>query len=279
MYDKETSVKVQKIASEGLVSTQAKIDQLNSMGTEQRNRASSNLFKWQEYVGNIAIGLSAIVGAGLFGDSTPSLQSFASFIILLTTGLWITLYHKITYEKQSIGPSRFTDEYRVLYDDQKKAAFELWEDPSNISKHINYLKHELRVTVQSIRDIKKQTKEIKQFGSKISYLNDIWLAMLVIGVYLLSWNSAYQLLSHKISNTAFLVLYISVLAIFLLTIIIVALRQREPIRKANEDTLKKLRSELRHSEAYAETIKDKIASLDDLFSEIMKQISVSERDM
>jgi hypothetical protein len=258
MYPEEVGEKLKDIASSAMDSTQGKIEQLNSLGSNARARSSDLLLGWQTWLGNISFSLAAIGGAVLIGKDLPNTYTALSLFIFLTTGLWVTLYHKRIFEKLASNASIEADEYRPLYDDKKKAAFMLWEDPRNIQKHIDYLRAEKKIMELTKRIETAQNTDLKK--ERVSYLNDIWLSMVITAVYFMMYpigDKAYGKLG--LQPGWFWTIFWLIWLLFMLIIVREALASRPNIMAANKGKLQKLKNEMKHTKEYTARINEEIA--------------------
>ena len=72
MYDNKTAEKMKSIAGNAMDSAQLKIDQLNALGSNNRNMSSSFLLEWQKWIATISFSLVAIGGAFLAQGKMPN---------------------------------------------------------------------------------------------------------------------------------------------------------------------------------------------------------------
>lgn len=265
-YDDTTAEKMKKMASDSMDACQQKIDELNTLGSNARHTSGNNLLGWQTWIGNIAFTLAAIGGAVLLGKDTPSPYVLISLFIFLVTGLWVTLFHKRVYEQSAINGSKEVDEYRPLYDDKKKAAWEFYQEPHDVSKHIVILKHELKIMQKTKKLETKQLEEIK--NERVDYRNDLWLAMLVTAVYLLFWPLGSKVFTHlQLGQGYFSLLFWLIWLLFMLVIIREALSSKSDIKASNSSKRLKTESELRHTKEFTEKIEEEISHLESLLTQ------------
>ncbi len=258
MYDDKTATQIKKIAEDAIDSTQTKIEQLNALGASTRDATAQNLITWQSWLGNIAFALSAILGAVLVGEDSPSPYYLFSFFLFLITGLWIALSHKRLFERSVITGSSAVDEFRILYDDKKRTAFELFMEPHNVVKHLDFLHKELDLAKLGSKNEKQLLKEVRD--DKTSYLNDLWLALLVSAIYFMM-----QPLGEKIYTQLNISpnLYIYLFWVLWASIMIIiwkyeALSNKASISDSKISKIKKMNSQLKHSKAYINRIENEI---------------------
>lgn len=265
MYDEKTALKIKEIASNAMDSSQLKIDQLNSLGANTRSQSSNYLLEWQKWISTISFSLVAIGGTIIAQGATPHILVLFSFILFLSVGIWILIEHKRQFEKTATLSSIEIDNYRPLYDDKKKAAFGLWEDPKSIEKHIAYLKQERKIMKYTQSLNLSQNKELD--NNKIVYLNDVWLGAFISAIYLLLWPMIDKLsVEYEISQRLTLIIYWSLLIIFICFVVYDAKKSKSFIVLANESKLKKSKSESKHTDQYTARINDEIKYLEKLAS-------------
>lgn len=256
-YKDETAVKMKEIASVAMDSAQTKIDQLNTLGSNARNQSSNYLLEWQKWVSTISFSLVAIGGALVAQGTSPHLSVFISFVLFLIVGVWILVEHKRQFERAATTSSIDIDNYRPLYDDKKKAAFDLWEDPSSIEKHLAFLKQEQKIMDYTKTLNSLQNQELSH--DKIVYLNDIWLATFIAAIYLLLFPMYEKLAKHyELSGVMTSAIYWLLLAVFILFVIRDAQKSKPYIAQANKSKRAKTKSETRHTDGYSERVKSEI---------------------
>ncbi len=265
-YKDETAVKMKEIASVAMDSAQTKIDQLNTLGSNARNQSSNYLLEWQKWVSTISFSLVAIGGALVAQGSSPHLSVLVSFVLFLIVGVWILVEHKRQFERAAATSSIDIDNYRPLYDDKKKAAFDLWEDPNSIEKHLIFLKQE-----QKIMDYTKTLNSIQNqelSHDKIVYLNDIWLGTFISAIYLLLFPTYDKLAkNYELSSFASTAFYWLLLVLFILFVVLDAQKSKPYIAQANKSKLAKTKSETRHTDGYSERVKSEIELLEKILND------------
>ncbi|HEY4964533.1 MAG TPA: hypothetical protein VIH90_07625 [Candidatus Saccharimonadales bacterium] len=265
-YTDETAAKMKEIASVAMDSAQSKIDQLNTLGSNARNQSSNYLLEWQKWVSTISFSLVAIGGALVAQGNSPHLSVLASFVLFLIVGVWILVEHKRQFERAAITSSIDIDNYRPLYDDKKKAAFDLWEDPNSVEKHILFLKQE-----QKIMDYTKTLNSIQNqelSHDKIVYLNDIWLGTFISAIYLLLFPMYEKLAKqYKLSNIPSGAFYWLLLLLFILFVIRDAQKSKPYIFQANKSKRSKTESESRHTDGYSDRVKSEIELLETIIKD------------
>jgi len=260
MYNEETTAQMKEVASNAMDSAQEKISELNSMGSGSRVKTSEYLLGWQTWLGNISFSLAAIGGAVVVGKDAPHPAVLASLVIFLLTGLWIALFHKRQFEHAATNASKEVDEYRVLYDDKKKAAFKMWEVPNDATKHLAFLEQELKIMNFSSKLEKQQIKDLE--NGKVSYLNDIWLAMFLSAIYFLMWPTGLRVYkSFNFSPHGFNYLFWLLWLLLILIIIREAQKSKPDIESSNQSKILKTKSELKHTTEYSKEVNERIESV------------------
>lgn len=259
-HDKKTAENVRGIASAAMDSAQLKIDKLNSLGSSARNQSSNYLLEWQKWIGTISFSLVAIGGALITKGEFSNITLLPSLLLFFVIGIWILIEHKRQFEITASTSSIDIDNYRPLYDDKKKAAFELWEDPESIEKHIVFLEKEEKIIeyTQSLNSI----QNIELNHDKIVYLNDIWLGMFISSIYLLLYPTYDNIiLRYDIKSFLSTLIYWIILIILLLFVTNDALKSKPYILQANKSKLLKAKSEKTHTDQYLERVKSEIGYL------------------
>lgn len=265
-YTDETAAKMKEIASVAMDSAQLKIDQLNTLGSNARNQSSNYLLEWQKWVGTISFSLVAIGGALLAQGSSTHLTVLVSFVLFLIVGVWILVEHKRQFERAASTSSVDIDNYRPLYDDKKKAAFDLWDDPSSVEKHLAFLKQEQKIMDYTKTLNSLQNQELSH--DKIVYLNDIWLGAFISAIYLLLF-PMYEKLARQYELASFPsnVLYWLILVLFIVFVIRDAQKSKPYIVQANKSKRAKTESETRHTDGYSERVKSEIELLEKIIKD------------
>jgi putative Ca2+/H+ antiporter (TMEM165/GDT1 family) len=265
-YTEETAAKMKEIAGVAMDSAQSKIDQLNTLGSSARNQISNYLLEWQKWVSTISFSLVAIGGALVAQGSSPHLSVLASFVLFLIVGIWILVEHKRQFERAASTSSIDIDNYRPLYDDKKKAAFDLWEDPKSVEKHLAFLKQEQKIMDYTKTLNSLQNQELSH--DKIVYLNDIWLGTFISAIYLLLF-PMYEKLSKQYELASFPsnALYCLLLVLFILFVIRDAQKSKPYIAQANKSKRAKTESEARHTYGYSERVKSEIELLEKIIKD------------
>ena len=264
-YDKKTSANVKEIASIAMDEAQTKIDQLNTLGGNARNQTSNYLLEWQKWIATISFSLVAIGGALFVQGDSSHFSVLVSFALFLAVGVWVLVEHKRQFEKAASISSVDIDNLRPLYDSKKKAAFDLWEDPSSLEKHNLFLKKAQAVMEYAKSLGSVQSKELDH--DKINYLNDIWLGMFVSAVYLLTYPTFETILKqYNIQSAPLLISYWLVLFIFILFIVIDIQHGTPYITQANKSKRAKTQSEIEHTDGYNERLVSQIEQLENLLN-------------
>lgn len=257
MYNDTEAKKMEEIASRAMDSVQSKIDELNSLGGNARSRSSEQLLNWQSWLGNISFTLAAIGGAVVVGKNLPSPYILASLILFLINGLWISLTHKKFFEASAVSASKEVDEYRPLYDDKKKAAFQLWEDPHNIDKHLAFLGWELKI-MQKTKVLEKEQLAALE-NERISYHNDFWLGILVSAIYFLLEPVAAKVYENlALTGSGFPYVFWLGWLLIILIIINGAFESRPRIKESSNSKILKVKSELKHTKEYTDKVQQTI---------------------
>lgn len=265
MYDKSRAEQVHKIASESIDSTQAKITELNKQKSDANINSSNRLLNWQSWLGNVSFSLAAIGGAVLTGQEVPpSYFTIAGLFGYLVVGLWIALSHKNLFEKDNVISGLPYIKYKILHDEKKKLAFELWEDSASPHKHIAYLKQELAIQKHSEITEKERRDLLKE--SRINYSNDIWVALIAISTYFILNPIARNVVSKLgIAGRDFYQISLLGLVVIILFILNSALKSREDIQKATKANLKLINDQLRHTKLYINRIKREVETIKNEF--------------
>ncbi len=257
-YDPETAAQVRQIADQAMSSTQDKLEQLSSLSSGSRTGSFERLIGWQTSIGNISFSLAAIGGTVLIGKDFTQPYVLISLFIMLAIGLWITLFHKRLIEHGATHDSQEVDEFRPLMDTKKKAAFELFEDPASIEKHITFMQSELNI-MQLTK--KNELKEVKLFkNERTDYRNDIWLAMLVTAVYFLFWPIGQKVYTTYATGNYSLIFWL-VWTLLMLVILRSALNSKPDIQKVSKGKLANAKARLKDTKEYIRTIEERIESL------------------
>lgn len=260
MYDQQTAVKIKDMASNSIDAAQQKIGELDNMSSANRHQAGSYLLGWQSWLGNVSFTLSAIGGAVLLGKDAPHLTVVISLLLFLVIGIWVTIYQKRQFEHAAANATIEIDKFRPLYEDKKKAAYSLYEDPANVTKHMSLLNQELKI-IKLSKELETEMLSLLR-RERITYLNDIWLALIVTAIYLLIWPVFIRSYSSlQLDNQYFLPLIISIWFLFILVIAREAMRSKVDIKRGTKSKILKVESQLRHSNEHIAEIESKLASL------------------
>ncbi len=259
MYNDQVAAQIKQVASNAMDSTETKIGEIHRQKQVSRNKAIDNLSNWRNQIGNISFSLAAVSSAILVAKNSPSAYVFASLLTLLFTGIWITLLSKTRYEREISTATVEFDKVAPLYIDKKKAAFDLWEQPNDPSKHINFLEKELAIQMHGRKLTSKNLRAIK--NDKPDYRNDVWIALFLSAIYLLLHSYFIELLNQYLSSPAIESFYWLLLILALLVLARQASQDVTQIKKYNEMAMRDIKNDIKHAKQYIERIQEEISNI------------------
>jgi len=263
-YDDNTAQDMKILADSAMSSTQEKIEHLNSMSNNALNSTFNNLLNWQTWIATISFTLAAIGGTVLINTKeTANGFVLVSLLLFLITGLWVMLFQKRVYEYASVNASKDVNVFKPLYDNKKKAAWQFYQDPHSVEKHLNFLRCELTIMEETHKLETEQLNTIKT--GKTDYRNDIWLSLLVSAVYFMLQPTGQKLYSQSnLMGSGFNYIFWLIWLLFMLIILNSALKGTKDVKVNTLSQKLKLEGELKHTEEYTTKIREQIKSIESL---------------